>query len=759
MAESEKAQNFNLLFYNRHITTMEGTPGERNSDEEMGDGTPLGNQGDEMDIVESKESSRKREKRRERERSRSRERNERSHPAILYRADAEGWVLNPGTGAILHPRNCQACTDYASHYGTAMMMMDKSLTDAVYERGGELRNALRNAEEWRRDFNEERDVAVRAEKRLAAAKAEIAELKEKLEMEQAKLLSLNAEIEQVSRKRPRLHSPMSYEAGPSSSLMSGPPSTMSGPTSIPRSPQRAASMSTYNPMGGNPYENKDEEYDSGEDSPSEDELKKKKKASDRAERKRSKIMYESKKAVEKLTPSQREEYMISPYVSKVDNTYRMGEEARKARENEMKGLPPPRGMAPRAHPRVPQWEPRNIDDVASKIREAQIPGNQTGYLQMKGFAAASHKTSADLRNEMQWKAVRDWANPIWVSPELRNIHREEYARRPPPSTKFKLPALKMPKVTDSPEEWAEWLLRNGHGINARPGIGRTEGGINLRTVRGMLLVNRRAPLRVKGEPERNTRAQFTHVLIELMATRNGYRDAVTRLELNIAQDERPGRFEGAIANVTEDDVVRFLAEHGVSFDQMADGWLYATGWLRDSAAGFHAMEIAERMARVERRSTGRPASSTLPMPGTHEWWYPVVGPTSVEGGQQAGIPRTVPGRTYPPHLSRAQVIQAESTVLGEAQVPPASINTLGQQTWSTPGGEAAPGARAVAAMGTTATAASAAAAAGASANNTRAAPASAAELTQPLQSGSATYAPQFQVESMIQNRENMETDE
>jgi hypothetical protein len=132
--------------------------------------------------------------------------------------------------------------------------------------------------------------------------------------------------------------------------MSGPPSTMVGPSSILRSPQRVALTSTYNPIGNNPYDNKDEEYYLGEDSPSEDELKKKKKKKkkviDRAERKCSKIMYNGKKAVEKLTPSQRKEYMISPYVSKVDNTYWTGEEARKSHENKMKGLPPLRGIAP-----------------------------------------------------------------------------------------------------------------------------------------------------------------------------------------------------------------------------------------------------------------------------------------------------------------------------------------------------------------------------------------------------------------------------
>jgi hypothetical protein len=285
MAESKKAQNVNLLFYNHHKPTMEGTPGNRNSDEEIGYGTPFGNQGDEMDVEESKESSRKKEKRQEWERSQSRERNKRLHPAVVYRANTKGWILNLGTGATLHPRNCQACTDYMSHYGTTMMMMDKLLTNLVYKRGGEVRNALQNVEEWRRDFNKERDIAVKAEKRLAAAKAEITELKEKLKMEQAKLISLNTDIEQVSQKRPQLHSPMSYKAGLSSSMMSGPPSTMAGPSSIPRSPQRVASTSTYNPIGNNPYDNKDEEYNSGEDRPLEDELKKKKKAIDRAERK------------------------------------------------------------------------------------------------------------------------------------------------------------------------------------------------------------------------------------------------------------------------------------------------------------------------------------------------------------------------------------------------------------------------------------------------------------------------------------------
>jgi len=58
-----------------------------------------------------------------------------------------------------------------------------------------------------------------------------------------------------------------------------------------------------------------------------------------------------------------------------------------------------------------------------------------------------------------------------------------------PST---LVGINMPWTTDPPEEWARWLWRYSREATMHPGILRACYGINLSSVRGMLMVMARA---------------------------------------------------------------------------------------------------------------------------------------------------------------------------------------------------------------------------------------------------------------------------
>ena len=112
------------------------------------------------------------------------------------------------------------------------MLMEESFSKAQREHGEDLRIARRASDEWREDYEKMRDIRDAIADDLDAAIAEIASLKERLNIEQAKLLSLNAHVELGPRKRSRNESLVSYDARPSSSNMSRPPSTWSGPATV-----------------------------------------------------------------------------------------------------------------------------------------------------------------------------------------------------------------------------------------------------------------------------------------------------------------------------------------------------------------------------------------------------------------------------------------------------------------------------------------------------------------------------------------------
>lgn len=79
---------------------------------------------------------------------------------------------------ILHPRGCRICLEYAGHYGAAIILGEHGMKEARQEHGAELRDALHTRGKWRNDY-------YRTLKDLEAAQAEIAALKEKLDLEQA----------------------------------------------------------------------------------------------------------------------------------------------------------------------------------------------------------------------------------------------------------------------------------------------------------------------------------------------------------------------------------------------------------------------------------------------------------------------------------------------------------------------------------------------------------------------------------------------
>jgi hypothetical protein len=237
------------------------------------------------------------------------------------------------------------------------------------------------------------------------------------------------------------------------------------------------------------------------------------------------------------------------------------------------------------------------------------------------------------------------------------------------------------------------------GMVQMPGLEfKTGQGVNLCTVCGMMLVQQQAPAKVVSVPKAQTRAKFVEVAIELVATVNGYHNAVTQLGLNIAMAETPGHFTKDMANVIPDDVVRFFAEMGVCFAKVDDVYLYATSWLCDSEMGPRVGIVHDIRMCMEAASMGDVTSLTLPMAGVPEWWYP--GADNV--GQGAGLSKTANlGVTYPPQLKNSELLRQENRVRYITQNAPVfGMSTVEQQRMGMPGSSTALGTQVGAALGT-----------------------------------------------------------
>jgi len=86
---------------------------------------------------------------------------------------------------------------------------------------------------------------------------------------------------------------------------------------------------------------------------------------------------------------------------------------------------------------------------------------------------------------MQNTAVVKWKTPNWVPAEARLLTKQSN-----PNTPVR---INTPWITDPPEGWARWLWRYPREATTCPGILRAWYGINLSSIRGLLVVTARAP--------------------------------------------------------------------------------------------------------------------------------------------------------------------------------------------------------------------------------------------------------------------------
>jgi len=100
------------------------------------------------------------------------------------------------------------------------------------------------------------------------------------------------------------------------------------------------------------------------------------------------------------------------------------------------------------------------------------------------YVQEAHLLAKEAWSPLQNTTLVKWKTPNWVPAEARPLVKQS-----DPST---LVGINMPQTTDPPEEWARWLWIYPREAVTCPGILRAHYGINLSSVRGMLMVTVRA---------------------------------------------------------------------------------------------------------------------------------------------------------------------------------------------------------------------------------------------------------------------------
>lgn len=245
------------------------------------------------------------------------------------------------------------------------------------------------------------------------------------------------------------------------------------------------------------------------------------------------------------------------------------------------------------------------------IATANTPGNWHALSNMRSYVREAHALSKDLRSPMQNSALIKWKTPSWVPSE---------ARQPPKQVDPSVPVgVNTPRLTDPPEEWARWLWRYPSEAVRRPGVRRTPQGVNMSSVRGLLLVTMRAP---RGDGMSRVRNTFMTRAAQLITTTGLYRRLVDELRLTIAAT--PGVTQVAASdNVTLEDIARLFAGDGITIPQVRDAFEWGHTALLTWSQGMDASRRTEAMLALQTaRGQSSSEESDRPCPVEPRWWTP-----------------------------------------------------------------------------------------------------------------------------------------
>jgi len=203
---------------------------------------------------------------------------------------------------------------------------------------------------------------------------------------------------------------------------------------------------------------------------------------------------------------------------------------------------------------------------------AHILGSWAAYSNMCAYAYVqeAHLLAKEAQSPLQNTILVKWKTPNWVPAEARPLMKQS-----DPST---LVGIKTPQTTDPPEEWARWLWRYPREVAMHPGILRAHYGINISSVRGMLMVTARALHKVITH---RTWSAFLICMAQLISTLGLYQLLVDNLHLTIAITPcvTPAQMSD---NTTVEDMVRLFAGDGITIPQISN----AFKWGQTALAGW-----------------------------------------------------------------------------------------------------------------------------------------------------------------------------
>jgi len=236
------------------------------------------------------------------------------------------------------------------------------------------------------------------------------------------------------------------------------------------------------------------------------------------------------------------------------------------------------------------------------------------YSNMRTYVREAHLLAKEAWSPLQNATLVKWKTPNWVPAEARPL-----AKQSDPSTPV---GINTPRTTNPPEEWARWLWRYPREAATHPGILRARYGINLSSVRGMLMVTARAPRRVIAH---QTRSAFLIHVAQLISTPGLYWCLVDDLHLTIATTPRitPAQMSD---NITVEDVVRLFAGDGITIPQISDAFEWGqtalAGWSTGSDAS-RQMEAMQAMILTCEQMSHDDWDRLVPL--EPRWWYPSTG--------------------------------------------------------------------------------------------------------------------------------------
>ncbi|KAJ3792214.1 hypothetical protein GGU11DRAFT_803361 [Lentinula aff. detonsa] len=225
-----------------------------------------------------------------------------------------------------------------------------------------------------------------------------------------------------------------------------------------------------------------------------------------------------------------------------------------------------------------------------------------------GYTSERSTLPAHLRANLQLYVDRrvTWAD----KPNTQSFVGEPWDTERDPN-KPQVPSLATPDLNDTVDNWALWLLVNAT-TKEHPGITWTKSGhVDLATVQTHLLLHRLirgifGTVDVYTERVRTAKRNFVLHFIDIVAIPDLYGQKLSELELIANCGEGVDFKPNSSIFEESSDVVKHLADCGVSVDDMAEGFAFGQQWIFDKTGDLDPQSLEfRRYKNLLKRSRAR----------------------------------------------------------------------------------------------------------------------------------------------------------